>query len=251
MDNLFIVTPLVENLFERFHEPLAAHGYVARQGPRVDATFVEVPKQRNSRDENAQIKVGEIPSGWKATKARQKDVDARWAKKNEETHYGYKNHINADATYKLIQDYVVTEAAVHDSQVQDPLLDYTKPADGSTRPVYADSAYRSQEREIQLATAELQSQICEKGSRGHPLTEEQKKNHRNKSKVRARIEHIFGAQNQMGGHFVRTIGRARATTKIGMMNLVYNMKRLVQLLKRDTKKSVCDSSSGGLAGVPA
>ena len=114
------------------------------------------------------------------------------------------------------------------------------------------SAYRSQERETQLAKAELQSQICEKGSRGHPLTEEQKKNHRNKSKVRARIEHIFGAQNQMGGHFVRTLGRARATTKIGMMNLVYNMKRLVQLLKREAKKkNVCGSSSGELAGAPA
>jgi IS5 family transposase len=242
---------LVEKLFERFHEQLAAYGYVARQGPMVDATFVEVPRQRNSREENAQIKMGEVPSGWKATKARQKDVDARWAKKNEETHYGYKNHINADATYKLIQDYVVTDAAVHDSQVLDQLLDYTKPADGTTRPVYADSAYRSQEREIQLAKAELQSQICEKGSRGHPLTAEPKNNNRNKSKVRARVEHIFGAQNQMGGHFVRTIGRARATTKIGMMNLVYNMKRLVQLLKREALTDASSAARDGLAGVTA
>ena len=47
------------------------------------------------------------------------------------------------------------------------------------------------------------------------------------------MEHVFGAQHAMGGHVVRTIGLARATVKIGMMNLVYNMKRLVQLIKRD------------------
>jgi transposase, IS5 family len=243
---------LVERLFERFHEQLAQHGYVARQGQMVDATFIEVPRQRNRREENAQIKQGEIPAGWNVAKARQKDVDARWAKKNEETHYGYKNHINADEAYKLIQDYVVTNAAVHDSQVIDQLLEHTQQTDGSKRSVYADSAYRSQEREAQLVKAGLPSEICEKGSRGHPLTEEQKQNNRNKSKVRARVEHIFGAQNQMGGHFVRTIGIARATTKVGMMNLVYNMTRLVQLLKREAKKkSMCGSSSGELAGAPA
>jgi IS5 family transposase len=243
---------LVEKLFERFHEQLAVHGYVARQGQMVDATFVEVPKQRNSRDENAQIKVGERPTGWKENQARQKDVDARWAKKHEETHYGYKNHINADEANKLIQDYVVTHAAVHDSQVLDQLLDHTPQADGTKRPVYADSAYRSREREEQLAALKLPSKICEKGSRGHPLTEEQKQNNRDKSKVRARVEHIFGAQNHLGGHFVRTIGIARATTKVGLMNLVYNMTRLVQLLKRDAKKkSMCGATGGGLAGGPA
>jgi transposase, IS5 family len=49
------------------------------------------------------------------------------------------------------------------------------------------------------------------------------------------VEHIFGAQHAMGGHIVRTIGLARAKVKIGMMNLVYDMKRLVQLIKRDVR----------------
>lgn len=217
----------------------------------VEATFVEVPRQRNRREENAQIKAGERPTEWKANKARQQDVDARWAKKNEETHYGYKNHINADSAHQLIQDYVVTNAAVHDRQVIDQLLDYTSTEDGSQRPVDADSAYRSQDRELQLAKAELPSKICEKGRRGHPLTAEQKQNNRNKSKVRARGEHIFGAQKHMGGHFVRTIGIARATTKMGLLNLVYNMKRLVQLLKRDANKKSTDGSPGGFAAVVA
>jgi IS5 family transposase len=121
---------------------------------------------------------------------------------------------------------------VHDRQVFDFLLDQAEQADVSKRAVYADSAYRSKEKEAQLATAEIPSQICEKGARGCPLTEMQKRTNRARSKVRARVEHVFGAQAQMGGHFVRTIGVLRAWVKIGMMNLVYNMMRLIHLQKR-------------------
>jgi IS5 family transposase len=81
--------------------------------------------------------------------------------------------------------------------------------------------------------ADIESQVCEKGTRGNPLTEEQKLSNRTKSKVRARVEHVFGAQAAMGGHVIRTIGLQRAKVKVGLMNLVYNMKRLLQLIKRD------------------
>lgn len=66
--------------------------------------------------------------------------------------------------------------------------------------------------------------------------------------IGGRSEHVFGAQAQMGGHVVRTIGLERAKFKIGMMNLVYNMKRLGQLLKRDAKSLLCPN---GGRGVPA
>jgi len=226
---------LVEVLFAKFHEQLAGQGYVARAGQMIDATFVEVPRQRNTREENAGIKAGEPPAAWNETpaKQRQKDVEARWTKKNEEKHYGYKNHINADAANKLVQSYAVSDASVHDSQVFEALLDQSIDAHDEKRAVYADSAYRSKEREAALAAGGFDSQIHEKGTRGHPLTEEQKASNRVKSKTRARVEHVFGAQQAMGGHVVRTIGLARARVKIGMMNLVYNMKRLVQLIKRD------------------
>ena len=228
---------MVEVLFERFHEQLAAQGYVARAGQMIDATFVEVPRSRNTREENAQIKAGETPEDWKKplakSKLHQKDMDARWAKKNNENHYGYKNHINADQDNKLVQSYQVTDAAVHDSQVFDDLLDQEADEDNNKRAVYADSAYRSKEKEEQLAADKIPSRICEKGARNHPLTEEQKASNKEKSKVRSRVEHVFGAQAQMGGHIVRTIGILRAKVKIGMMNLVYNMVRLGQLLRRD------------------
>lgn len=226
---------LVQVLFARFHEQLAARGYVARAGQMIDATFVEVPRQRNTREENAGIKAGAAPEAWQEqpAKQRQKDVDARWTKKNNETHYGYKNHVNADEANKLVQSYAVSDAAVHDSQVFEELLDQTIDAEGEKRAVYADSAYRAKEREATLAAEGFESQIHEKGTRGHPLTEEQKAANRIKSKTRARVEHVFGAQHAMGGHLVRTIGLARAKVKVGMMNLVYNMKRLIQLIRRD------------------
>ena len=230
---------LVDDLFQRFHAQLAAHGYMARAGQMVDATFVEAPRQRNSREENTQIKAGTPPADWPAKKRRQKDVEARWTKKNQEIHYGYKNHVNADEAHKLVRDYAVTNAAVHDSQVFDELLDQTTDEDGHKRAVYADSAYRSEAQEERLVADNLPSRICEKGKRGHPLTDTQKAANRLKSTVRVRVEHVFGAQAQMGGHLVRTIGLARAQFKIGMINLVYNMKRLGQLLKRDAQRLLC------------
>jgi IS5 family transposase len=235
---------LVEVLFAEFHQQLALIGYVAREGQMIDATFVEVPKQRNTREENKQIKAGEIPEGWdkdepkKAiAKRRQKDTDARWTKKNAQRYYGYKNHVNGDQKYKLVHSYSVTSASVHDSQVFDVLLDQSTNEQGKKRPIYADSAYRSQEQEAKLIASNMDSQICEKGVKNKPLTEEQKLSNRAKSKVRARVEHIFGAQAAMGGHFVRTIGLARAKVKIGMMNLVYNMVRLVQLINLNPKQN--------------
>lgn len=72
--------------------------------------------------------------------------------------------------------------------------------------------------------------VNEKGYRNKPLTEEQKANNKEKSKTRARVEHIFGfVENSMNGSFVRTIGMARAKAKIGMMNLTYNICRCTQL----------------------
>jgi IS5 family transposase len=225
---------LAEALFGRFNEQLARRGYAVKTGQMIDATFLEAPRQRNSREENAKIKAGEEPDGWddpaKAPVRRQKDTDARWTKKNNENHYGYKNHVNADQATKLVQSYAVTPANVHDSQVFDKLLDTeTTGARGRKRPAYADSAYRSEEREGRLAELGVESQIHEKGTRAAPLTEEQKAGNREKSKVRARVEHVFAAQAAMGGHLVRGIGLKRAEVKAGLLNLAYNMRRLVQL----------------------
>ena len=188
-----------------------------------------MPRQRNSRDENQKIKNGEIPEDWEkpenAHKLVQKDTDARWTKKGNETHFGYKNHVKCDAESKLITNYGVTDAALHDSQRCTDLLEPTDKA------IYADSAYSSEEIADHLPEG-CENQICEKGQRNHPLTEEQKKSNRQKSKIRCRIEHIFGFMtNSMNGINIRCIGIDRAWFNIGLMNLVYNLCRY-EFLKR-------------------
>ena len=236
-----------EVLFAKFHEQLANRGYAAGAGQMIDATFVKVPCSHNSREASAGIKAGAPPEAWKEgpAKQRQKAVDARWTKKNNETHYGYKNHINADEANKLVQSYAVSDAATHDSQVFEGLLNESKDAEGKKRAVYADSADRSNEREQTLGANGVESQIHEKGTRGHPLSEAQQAANRGKAKTRVRVEHVFGVQHAMGGHIVRTIGLARATVKIGMMNLVYNIKRLEQLVKRDVSAAMAQINPHG------
>jgi IS5 family transposase len=219
---------LIDKLFERFGQHLEAKGYIARGGQMVDATIVPVPRQRNSRDENEQVKAGTTPEDWKKrpSKNRQKDKDARWTKKHGRSFFGYKNHVNADARHKLIRAYGVTDASVHDSQEFDDLLN----KGNTSSEVYADSAYRSAETERKLKARGFRSHIHKRGRRNRPLTDAETEANYRKSKVRARIEHVFGAQeNAPGGRLVRVIGFVRAKVKIGLHNLAYNIRRLVIL----------------------
>ena len=219
---------LVKTLFDRFNHHLDAKGYIARGGQIVDATIVSTPKQRNTREENEAIKAGTIPESWetKSAKNAQKDKDARWTKKNEQSFYGYKNHISVDRKHKLIRRYAETDASVHDSQKLDEVLDRSN----TSNEVWADSAYRSTETEATLRQKGYKSRIHRRGARNRPLSQRQQAANTTRSRVRARVEHVFADQeNAMGGKFVRTIGMARACVKIGMMNLVYNMRRLVWL----------------------
>ena len=218
---------LIKTLFDKFDAYLRNNGYLAMGGQIVDASIVPVPRQRNTREENERIKAGEMPEDWdgKPHKKRQKDVDARWTKKHGKNHYGYKNHVNIDRRHKFVRDYEVTDASVHDSQTLDELID----ADNTSSQFWGDSAYRSQETERSLGEKGYRSHIHHKGNRGKPLTERQRKTNKTRSKIRVRVEHVFGFQERsMGGKLIRTIGMARAKAKIGMMNLVYNMSRLVQ-----------------------
>ena len=220
----------IEKLFDAFSMQLEKAHLVTHTGTIVDATFVDAPRQRNTRDENSKIKKGEIPEEWQEednkNKLRQKDTDARWAKKGNELHYGYKNHVKADAESKLITDYTVTSASVNDIDVLDELVN------DADMILYADSAYSGEETLKAITNEGVEVCVHERGYREHPLTDEQKQTNREKSRVRARIEHIFGFMtSSMRGIFVRSIGMLRAKFNIGMMNLVYNMFRTKILLK--------------------
>ena len=217
-------------LFDRFHTELDRQGFQAKSGLIVDGSFVEVPKQRNTREENQQIKNGEIPETLSANShvLAQKDMDARWTKKNDVSYFGYKNHVLTDDEYKLIRGYGVTDAAVHDSV---PYLD-VMPVEAAyaDQEAFADSAYVGEKIEAGLQERGYLPMICEKGYRNKPLTEQQKKMNKMKSKVRCRVEHIFGSmKSRCRDEVLRSIGFARARFWIGMQNLAYNLGRFVSL----------------------
>lgn len=217
-------------LFERFNEQLERAHIITHTGSIVDATFVEAPRQRNTREENKQIKEGVIPEEWEkpenVAKLRQKDTDARWAKKNNATFYGYKDHAKVDAQSKLITTYSVTDASVHDSQALLDLLD------SEDKVLFADSAYSGVPIAEKLPET-IDNQIHEKGARNHPLTAEQKASNNQKSKTRVRVEHVFGFMtNSMHGITLRSIGIERAKFNIGLTNLIYNMCRLEFLSRK-------------------
>ncbi len=217
----------VEKLFAQFDATLDAHGFAASGGQIVDATFVEAPRQRNNRDDNAKIKEGEVPEDWSEKKKAHKDIDARWTKKGGVAFYGYKNHVNVDRKHKLIRKYKVTDASVHDSQELDNVLD----PKNDCQDTWADSAYRSEEQEVRLKKQGKTSHIHERAYRNKPLTPEQEAANTERSRVRVRIEHVFGhIETAMHGCYVRTIGIARAKAKIGLEVLAYNMSRFAFLM---------------------
>lgn len=217
-----------QKLFDAFAGSLSHQGLVAKEGSIVDASFVDAPRQRNKREENKQIKEGKCPEGFEKTtaKGRQKDCDARWTKKNNETHYGYKNHINVDAKTKLITKQVTSDASVHDSQVFKDLVDDTD------QRVMADSAYYSDKREdYVLQECDAEEYLMRKGYRNNPLSEEEKLRNHRISKIRVRVEHVFGRMKHMGADFCRSIGLLRAQQHNSLCNLVYNMDRYAFLVK--------------------
>lgn len=219
---------LVEVLFERFESDLSDSGFAASKGSIVDASIVQVPRQRNTRDENARIKSGGRPASFARNpcKDRQKDTDARWVSKHKRRWFGYKNHINVDAKHKLIRRYTVTDAATHDSQVIDDLLDERN----TNKDVYGDGAYRSKAISERLESQGYRDRIHRKGYRDHPLSERDRQANKTKSRIRARVEHVFGRQAQaLGGKLLRCIGIVRAATAIGLRNLVYNFDRYARL----------------------
>lgn len=218
---------LIKKLFKRFDRYLRENGFKAREGQIVDASIVSVPVQRNSRDENKEIKNGEAPDNWNDKKRSHKDTDARWVKKNSKTKFGYKNHIQVDVKHKFIRDYEVTTASVHDSRVFRQLLDETN----SNADIYADSAYHSAAMIELVKEAGYRPKIQRKGNRFHKLTAWEKRGNRTRSKVRSRVEHVFGVQMMTAGNLLlRSIGIIRAKTKIGLRNLAYNIQRYGMLV---------------------
>lgn len=235
----------IEALFTRFDAALRDAGYIAMSGQLVDSTLVAAPKQRNTGDEKKAIKAGKTAAQiWpdNPAKARQKDIDARWtiqfgkARKPADggpappdiaiPSFGYKAHNGIDKRFRFIRKWDVTDAARHDGRMlRLGLLDKSNTGSG----VWADSAYRSRQNEAFMARHGFTSHVHHRKPKGKPMPSHIRRGNRTRSRHRAPIEHVFAVQKHMMGLTVRTVGIARAKTKIGIANIAYNMRRLVQI----------------------
>ena len=216
----------IKRLFDLFNETLLNQGIITREGTLVDASFVTVPKQRNTREENKLLREGKTPETWreKPRMLAQKDSDARWTIKGKEAFFGYKNHVRVDEASKLIVSYRVTPASTNDGKIL-PLL-----VDDKDRRVHADSAYQTPMNRAYLQKLGIEAHLQVKGTRHVVLTERQKEENRERSTIRSRVEHVFALiKNSLGGLHLEYIRLDRITAAVGLINLVHNMVRVGQL----------------------
>jgi IS5 family transposase len=199
-----------EWLFEVLNRELEERHVKVKSGTLVDATFIEAPKGKRKNGEKT-------------------DPDADYGHKG----HGYSMHTNVGKKDKLLHEVELSSARPHDSQhFEDVLI-------GDESEVWADSAYRSAEREKQLEDLGIESQIHEKAQRNKPLTEEQKESNRIKSKTRARVEHSY-AQMKVHDGFNRTryYGMKANRCDAFLHAIAYNFRRGVFLLKQQVCKVV-------------
>lgn len=197
----------VEGLMEELNRQLEEKGLMVKAGTLMDATLVESQGKRVSSEE-------------KAT-----DKDAAWTRKGGRYHYGYKVHVGVDEGSGLIRKAVMTGANVNDTEVADELIM------GDEKMVYADRAYDTHERRRKLKRMGIEDGIMKRGNKHHPeVSERDKERNQLISKVRARVEKVFGTLKRTYGYSrVRYIGLERNATEMWLKCMAYNLRRADRL----------------------
>ena len=198
---------LGEQLFALIRTYLAEQGLQISRGTIVDATIISAPSSTKNR-------------------TKERDPEMHQTKKGNQWYFGMKAHIGVDSRTKLIHSVAATAANVHDSQVLPDLLH------GNETRGWGDAAYSGQREVIQQHAPKAQSFIQAKAHRHRPLSEAERTRNRTKSKVRAKVEHVFLVIKQIFGWAkVRYRGLAKNTNWLfvtgGLTNLYLARRRLL------------------------
>lgn len=166
---------LGKELFSRVGAILQAHGLKVGTGTIVDATIIGAPSSTKNAD-------------------KQRDPEMRQARKGQQWYFGMKMHIGVDSQSGLAHSVVVTSANVHDKH---PLPDLLH---GQERRVYGDSAY-SQQQDLIHSKAPAAKDFTNQRtrSRGGHIDEVARSKNRSKSRIRARVEHVFAVVKRLWG----------------------------------------------------
>jgi len=190
---------LGKRLFEEVGRHLQAQGLKVATGTIVDATIISAPSSTKN-------------------KTGTRDPEMHQAKKGKQWHFGMKAHIGVDTKNKLIHSVVATAANVHDKHALPSLLH-----GGETR-VYGDAQYAGQ-GELIKALAPQARDFTQYRGRGYKyLTEAQRSTNRNKSRVRAKVEHLFGVIKRVFGFVkVRYRGLAKNANRLFVTAALANL----------------------------
>lgn len=192
-------------LFDKVVSILNEKGVILKEGSLVDATLIHAPKGHKTTDNQG------LPRDTR-------DPAATHTKKGGVPYHGFKAHIVTDCRGTIL-DYVFDTASPHDSNHFDQLTRQTSGV------VYADSAYRSADREEALTQRGIRSMICHKRVRGQKELSDQQQSHNTAcAKVRARVEHAFAWMSRMGLKAVRYRGMSRNGMNFALMAMAYNLK---------------------------
>lgn len=230
---------LFEKLFDRFYKFLEDNHMILNEGLMIDGSFVEVPRQHNSREESKLIKADEGDKLWneeagdteedkkrKANKKRHKDIDVRWVKKGGNSYYGYKCHAKVNSKSKLIKKCVATKASDHDSKPTRALVDKSDQG----QELYADSAYIGKGVKRVMQKYNLKDRVIKRNVRGKKISKWQETINKKNAKVRARVEHVFGImEGCLHGMSIQAVGFLRNEAYIIFSGLVYNLIRYEQI----------------------
>lgn len=199
---------LGDHLFHLVNQYLKENGLKVSRGTIVDASIINAPSSTKN-------------------KKKERDPDMHQTRKGNQWYFGMKAHIGVDSRTKLIHSVVATPANVHDSQVLPDLLH------GEETRVWGDSAYTGQKEAITDCAPRAKDFTQAKGSRNRKLAEDERARNRNKSRVRAKVEHQFGIiKRQFGFSKVRYRGLDKNAHRLfvacALSNLVMAKKTLLR-----------------------
>ncbi len=166
---------LTKQIFEKTKQYLSDKGLLLREGTIVDATIINAPSSTKNRDNT-------------------RDKEMKQTKKGNQWYFGMKAHVGTDTGKGLAHSIVVTNAAIHDSQVMDELVH------GEEQAVYGDRAYTSEKRKTEYEARGIKWCVNRKACRHYQLTPEDVEYNHQQSQTRAKGEHIFLVVKHLWGY---------------------------------------------------
>jgi IS5 family transposase len=225
-----------DKLLKALNKQLLRHNLIIQTGAMVDASVTQSPRQPRGKttyeieDDRSELprsaeSIDTETATIKLIKQTQSGVDteARWLKKANKLHYGYKKHCVTD-TEGMVIGIHTTAANVNEIVNLEEVLQCVDLPAGTS--LYADKGYSSKQNKALLKTRKLKNRIMHKAEKGKALGDWGLKMNKAISKIRYKIERTFGSMKRwFGAGVCRYVGLAKTHTQHLLEAMAYNLYR--------------------------